>query len=292
MEEEDGPANDDDSTDEEGTDFDASIAADSSTEAIESNVNVVSSTNDDSGVVFDGYGYDADEGAGLEVEVDTDAMSFSNDDSGADGDEGDELTSVTKSVQWKADTDLVEYHFIKSRRDMSVAEKADLWYPLEFIDDGEEVEEDDSFAIDDEDWSIGTLSDLDDADLDVDFACDNGGAELAVDEIDAASFSNDDSGAEEEESGGCSDEGDQLAVENVDAVASSNDESGVEEDESGGCDGGGAELAEDEEFKKLNLFGKFDAIEDEAKTVSGSTSFGSIMVDVNGRSVRRSRRKG
>ena len=86
VEEEEDPANDDDSTDQEGTNFnDVSIYADSSTDAIQCEVNAVSSSNDDLGVKEEESDGNDDGVAELEVEVDADSMSFSNDDSGARG---------------------------------------------------------------------------------------------------------------------------------------------------------------------------------------------------------------
>ena len=69
------------------------------------------------------------------------------------------VPSKKKTVTWKRDAELVSCCFIRSRRDMSDVEKAGVWYPLDFVDNAEEVEveEGESFGIDDED-SIGTLS--------------------------------------------------------------------------------------------------------------------------------------
>ena len=238
----------------------------------------------------------------------------------------------TKTVKWKCEEELVEVTFIKSRREMSADEKADLWYPLDIAEKDDSVEDHTTvpFTTDDEDDdddcdSIGTLSDLDLWEIDIlggtnGSSNDTSSPTMDVSVIDEAVSSDvmassvDDSTVTNEGIGdsidGEAEDGDRIgdsidgeaeeeeqgeeepSESDVDAVVFTNDDLAADEEESGGSDDDETELelVVREDFKTFNLFQKFDAIEDEAKHGNGVTSFGSRMVNVNGRDLRRSRR--
>ena len=170
---------------------------------------------------------------------------------------------------------------------------------------------DDDYDDDDYD-SIGTLSDLDlwdedspttnDEKIDVVLVgndCSDEGVELESDTLYSAtdvSFEEktDDDGGDDGGDGDDDDESidgeNEEEEESSESEVDANDDLAMYEDESGGSDDDGTELEAREDFKTFNLFQKFDAIEDEAKDGNGVTSFGSKIVNENGRNVRRSRR--
>ena len=153
--------------------------------------------------------------------------------------------------------------------------------PVALFSDEEEVEDplDSPFKTDDDydDYdSIGTLSDLD---LWDDYDGSDGGDNDGGDGGESGEY--DDVRDAEEES----------SESEVDAVSFANDDLGADAEESCGAnDEGTDELEVGEDFKSLNVFQKFDVIEEVAKSGNVSTSFGSTIVTENGRNVRRSRR--
>ena len=190
----------------------------------------------------------------------------------------------TTTVRWQPEGELVEIHYIESRREMSDAHKAELWYPLGFVGGDEDEDRDpiddgvDGDDDDDDYDSIGTLSDLDLLDDDYDYDEDNFvlGSDVGGDEN------------EEETS---------VPRSNVD-VAEDDGESetnnldlGDDEEESGGDDeDDGAELEDEEEEEEVAIPSNESEWFDALARLQFGDSFGSTMVVENGREIRRSRR--